>query len=143
MSTNEVLSAGANVMAGKDVEVIGVDPVAAGMAEWRKVQVRTAMAEERAAKAEAETSYLRGQNDLLTKQNVALDERLHNLQQKYDELHIVLEALAAAMITAIEKQRDGGYRSAATHNGQRRGIDGEAVRAAVIADLERKIATSR
>ncbi len=49
---------------------------------------------------------------------------------------IVLEALATAMITAIQKQRDGGYRSVATHNGQRRGIDSEAVRAAVIADLE-------
>ncbi len=143
MSSSEVPSAGTNVMAGKEVEVIGIDPVAAGMAEWRKVQVRTAMAEERAAKAEAEASYLRGQNDLLTKQNVALDERLHDLQQKYDELHIVLEALASAMITAIEKQRDGGYRPVATHNGQRRGIDAEAVRAAVIADLERKIATSR
>ena len=121
-----------------DEATVGVDPVHAGIAEWQKVKREHGEAMERAAKAEAQEAYYRGQNDLLLKQKIEDDARIHGLQQKYDEMRIMLEALAAAMVAAIKKQADGGFTLPTNGNGRR---NAEELRALMVGELEADIGT--
>jgi transcriptional regulator of heat shock response len=88
------------------------DPVENGIREWQKCKAAAEEAIEIARKAQEEAAFLRGQNELLTKQHESDVERMRMLQQHVDEMDIMVSTLGSSVLAVIEKRKAGFFRRA-------------------------------
>jgi len=88
------------------------DPVTIGIREWQKVKAGAEEAIERARVATEEAAYYRGQCELMTQQRKTDETTMRRLQQHCDEMNIMVESLGAAVLSIVQKRKDGFFRKA-------------------------------
>lgn len=88
------------------------DPVTVGIREWQKVKAAAEEAIARARQAEEEAAYFRGQCELLTTQHNTDEASIRRLQQHCDEMSLMVDSLGAAVLSIVQKRKDGFFRKA-------------------------------